>query len=88
MICNTIMILKVKENSSRAYPSKTDSLNSFIFSLKVSPVKQLYFPKFQLGLENDIGEKIAKKPEKLKLFILKTPSFFHDHALDIILISF
>ncbi len=37
----------------------------------------------------DIGEKVAKKPEKvakkperLKLLILKTPSFVHDHASD------
>ena len=57
MICNTIMmILKVKESSCRAYPaiftiSKTDSFNLLIFSLKVSLVKLLYFPKFQLGTE-------------------------------------
>ena len=96
MICNTIMILKVKENSYRAYPiiftiSKKDSFNFLILSLKVSLMKLLYFPKFQLGTEMgswDISEKVAKKPEKLKLLILKTPSFVHNHALDIIFISF
>ncbi len=39
----------------------------------------------------DIGEKVAKKPEKvvkkLEVLILKTLSFVHDHALDIIFIS-
>ncbi len=69
--------------------------NFFIFSLKVSFVKLLYFPKFQLETEmrsRDISEKVAKKPakmpERLKLLILKTPSFVHDHGLDIIFISF
>ena len=72
-LCNTIMILKVKENSSRAYPviftiSKTDSFNFLIFSLKVSLMKLLYFPKFQRGTEmrsRDISEKVAKEPEKV-----------------------
>ncbi len=71
--------------------SKTDSFNFLIFSLKVSLVKLLYFPKFQLGTEmgsRDISERVAKKPDRLKLLILKTPSFVHNHALDIIYISF
>ena len=67
MICNTIIIV----NERKQQPSVSCNFHYFqneffIFSLKFSLVKLLYFPKFQLRTEmrsRDIGEKVAKKTE-------------------------